>query len=109
MGMGFVLAQQIGGMMGQLSTQPFGGQATQSQAPPPMPVQVSYFYAVNGQQSGPVSFEKLKEFFACRTINRDSLIWKQGMAKWTELKEILCHHYQRHNLKLKADKLALLL
>jgi hypothetical protein len=89
MGMGFVLAQQMGNAMGQPSSQPFGGQSPQPQAvPPPMPVQVSYFYAVNGQQSGPVSFEKLKELFANRTINRDSLIWKQGMDNWAALKEI---------------------
>ena len=88
MGMGFVLAQQMGGMMGQPGTQPFGGQATQPQAPPPVPAQVVYFYAVSGQQLGPVPYEKLKELFASRIINRDSLIWKQGMASWTELKEI---------------------
>jgi len=88
MGMGFVLAQQMGGMMGQPSNQPFVGQPVQQQSPPPMPVAITYFYAVNGQQLGPVSFEKLKELFASRTINRDSLIWKQGMANWTALKEI---------------------
>ncbi len=90
MGMGFVLAQQMGTMMGQPSGQPFGGQSQQAQlqGPPPVPVQVSYFYAVNGQQTGPVSFDKLKELFANRTINRDSLVWKQGMSKWANLKEV---------------------
>ena len=88
MGMGFVLAQQMGGLMGQPAAQPFGGQAAQPQAPPPMPAQITYFYAVSGQQLGPVSLEKLKELFASRTINRDSLIWKQGMASWTALKEV---------------------
>lgn len=88
MGMGFVLAQQMGSMMGQPATQPFGSPSAPIQGPPPIPVQLSYFYAVNGHQSGPVSFEKLKELFASRTINRDSLIWKQGMANWTTLKEV---------------------
>jgi membrane protease subunit (stomatin/prohibitin family) len=90
MGMGFVLAQQMGNMMSQPGTQqPFGGQPQQAvTAPPPMPAQVHYHYAVNGQQAGPVTFDKLKELFASRTINRDSLIWKQGMANWTALKDI---------------------
>ncbi|MBD0851351.1 SPFH domain-containing protein [Maribacter arenosus] len=90
MGMGFVLAQQMGNMMSQPGTQqPFGGQPQQVAAvPPPMPAQVYYHYAVNGQQAGPVTFDKLKELFASRTINRDSLIWKQGMANWTALKDI---------------------
>ncbi|MGB5435902.1 MAG: SPFH domain-containing protein [Maribacter sp.] len=89
MGMGFVLAQQMGNMMSQPGTQqPFGGQPQQATAPPPMPTQVVYHYAVNGQQLGPVTFDKLKELFASRTINRDSLIWKQGMANWAALKDI---------------------
>lgn len=89
MGMGFVLAQQMGNMMSQPGTQqPFGGQPQQATVPPPMPTQVVYHYAVNGQQLGPVTFDKLKELFASRTINRDSLIWKQGMANWAALKDI---------------------
>ncbi len=89
MGMGFVLAQQMGGMMS-----PMGGQQqampiqNSPVAPPPMPVQVQYFYASNGQQAGPASFDQLKVLFANRTINKDSLIWKQGMANWTALKDI---------------------
>ncbi|MBT8300433.1 MAG: SPFH domain-containing protein [Maribacter sp.] len=90
MGMGFVLAQQMGNMMSQPGTQqPFGGPVEQAAAvPPPMPAQVMYHYAVNGQQAGPVTFDKLKELFASRTVNRDSLVWKQGMANWTALKDI---------------------
>jgi membrane protease subunit (stomatin/prohibitin family) len=90
MGMGFVLAQQMGNMMSHPGTQqPFGGQPQQVAAvPPPMPTQLMYHYAVNGQQAGPVTFDKLKELFASRTVNRDTLVWKQGMANWTALKEV---------------------
>ncbi|MEP3385697.1 MAG: SPFH domain-containing protein, partial [Flavobacteriaceae bacterium] len=88
MGMGFVLAQQMGGMMS-----PQMGGTTQMQqagaaAPPPMPAAVQYFYASNGTQQGPVSFEQLQALFAGRTVNRDSLVWKQGMAAWTALKDV---------------------
>jgi len=88
MGMGFVLAQQMGGLMGPQ----MGGQQMSAQQggtlPPPMPVAVSYFYAANGQQSGPVNFEQLKALFANRTVNKETLIWKQGMTNWAALKEI---------------------
>lgn len=86
MGMGFVLAQQMGNMMTQ--QQPYASAPQGGAAPPPIPVQVLYHYAVNGQQLGPVSLEKLKELFASRTINRDSLVWKQGMASWAALKDV---------------------
>lgn len=89
MGMGFVLAQQMGTMMNpQATQQPFGGVPVATPAPPPIPVQVMYHYAVNGQQLGPVTFDKLKELFANRTVNRDTLIWKQGLANWSPLQDV---------------------
>ncbi|MEM8764497.1 MAG: SPFH domain-containing protein [Bacteroidota bacterium] len=88
MGMGFVLAQQMGGMMNpQMGTAP-QVQQTNAAVPPPMPVAVQYFYAANGVQQGPVSFEQLQALFAGRTINRDSLVWKQGMDNWAPLNEV---------------------
>jgi len=87
MGMGFVLAQQMGNMMNPQATQPAFGGSPQA-VPPPIPVAIQYHYAVNGQQLGPVSFDRLKELFANRTINKDSLIWKQGMANWSALKDV---------------------
>ena len=91
MGMGFVLAQQMGGMMGNSQASQPIQQGTGSPAaavPPPMPAQNQYYYAANGSQQGPVSFEQLKALFASRTINRESLIWKQGMKEWSQLQEI---------------------
>jgi hypothetical protein len=88
MGMGFVLAQQMGGMM----SPQMGGQApaptAQHAMPPPMPTAIQYFYAANGQQAGPVTLEQLKALFANRTVNKDTLIWKQGMSGWTALNQV---------------------
>lgn len=86
MGMGFVLAQQMGNLMGG-TAQPQAAQGLGA-TPPPMPVQTLYHYALGGTQHGPVGLEQLQALFANRTINRDSLIWKQGMAAWTPLKEV---------------------
>ncbi len=88
MGMGFALAQQMGGMMSPQMVQQPNTNVQQTPVPPPMPVQVMYHYASNGTQMGPVPFDKLKELFANRTINKESLIWKQGMANWGALKDI---------------------
>jgi len=87
MGMGFALAQQMGGMLNPQVGQQVGA-SPQAAVPPPMPQQVMYHYAVSGQQAGPVPFEKLKELFANRTINKDSLVWKQGMSNWAPVKEV---------------------
>lgn len=87
MGMGFVLAQQMGGMM---SPQMGGQQATPQGGamPPPMPQAVQYFYAANGAQAGPVGMDQLRALFANRTINKDTLVWKQGMDNWSALNSV---------------------
>lgn len=90
MGMGFVLAQQMGGMMNpQMGQQQMQQQQQQGgMMPPPMPAAVQYFYAANGTQAGPVSFEQLQSLFASRTVNKDTLVWKAGLAAWTPLQQI---------------------
>jgi membrane protease subunit (stomatin/prohibitin family) len=88
MGMGFVLAQQMGNMFNPQGAQQGLGAQQQAATPPPMPNQVMYHYASNGQQMGPVSIDRLKELFASRTVNKDSLVWKQGMQNWSALKDV---------------------
>ena len=90
MGMGFVLAQQMGGMMNpQMGQQQMQQQQPQGgMMPPPMPAAVQYFYAANGTQAGPVSFEQLQSLFASRTVNKDTLVWKAGLSAWTPLQQI---------------------
>lgn len=89
MGMGFVLAQQMGSMMGgSMGQQQAFPTAASAATPPPMPTQVLYYYALNGAQQGPVTLDQLRALFAGRTINRESLVWKQGMANWTALQEV---------------------
>ena len=88
MGMGFVLAQQMGNMMNPGMQQQVQPQPVAAAVPPPMPTPMQYFYAVDGQQQGPVSFEVLKGLFANRTINRDSLVWRQGLENWSALKDV---------------------
>ena len=89
MGMGFVLAQQMGGLMSpQMGGQQMPMQQQGSMMPPPILAAIQYFYAVNGQQAGPVSIEQLRALFANRTINKDTLVWKQGMGAWTALNAV---------------------
>ena len=90
MGMGFVLAQQMGTMMNPNlgRQQQFPQAQTGAVVPPPMPVQVSYHYALGGQQQGPVTFEKMQELFANRTINKNTLVWKPGLSSWVALKDV---------------------
>ncbi len=77
MGMGManqMMNQQNMGMQQQNS----GNQA----APPPIPGQEPYFVAVNGQQQGPFTPNILQQMANSGQINKETLVWKQGMSGW---------------------------
>ena len=90
MGMGFAMAQQMGNMFGQTqstTTNTNNGGAAPA-TPPPLPQQTQYFYAANGQQVGPVTYEGLSGLFANKSIDANTLVWKQGMANWAALSTV---------------------
>lgn len=78
MGMGMM------GQMGNMFQQNNGGQNQQmgnTNMPPPPPI-VQFFVAVNGAQTGPFSIQQLQAMATSGQFNRQSLVWKQGMAGW---------------------------
>lgn len=74
MGMGFAMAQQMG--------QTFSGNQASS-TPPPVPPALNFFVVINGQQAGPYDMNTLKQMASSGQINKDSLVWREGMANWT--------------------------
>jgi hypothetical protein len=82
MGMGFAMANQMGqAFTGGQQQQP---QANQSQTPtpPPIPPTLTFFVVVNGQQAGPYDLNTLKQMAMQNQINRDVLVWREGMVNW---------------------------
>src|SRR5213596_1665149 len=43
---------------------------------------MDWYYAINGQQSGPVSEAQLDEIARTGGITSTTLVWRQGMANW---------------------------
>jgi membrane protease subunit (stomatin/prohibitin family) len=82
MGMGFVMAQQMGQMFNQQNPQ------SNQQTPPPIPGVAQYFIAVNGQQQGPYTQQVLQQMIQQGTLTRDTLIWKQGMGSWSKAGDV---------------------
>ncbi len=70
-------------MMGQMGNafqnQQFNGTTGTNTPPPPI---VQYFVAVNGAQTGPFSVQQLQAMAASGQFNKQSQVWKQGMAAW---------------------------
>ena len=87
MGMGFAMANQ----MGQAFTGSAPSQAKQQKAatgPPPIPNAVTFHVAIDGNQSGPYDINTLKQMASQNQINKDILVWKEGMANWLAAGEV---------------------
>jgi hypothetical protein len=65
------------------STNPVG-----NNQPPSIPV-VVYFVAVNGSQTGPFNVQQLQNLVANGQLQRNTLVWKQGMTNWEEAFKLL--------------------
>lgn len=46
---------------------------------------MSWFYALDGQQAGPVTDSQLEELLSSRKIGPATLVWREGMAEWKPL------------------------
>lgn len=56
--------------------------------PPPLPDPVQWYAGINNQQAGPFTPEQLQEMIAQGQIDRETLVWKQGMAGWVKAGEV---------------------
>ncbi len=86
MGMGFAMANQMGQTFtgGQQQSPPQQQQqAATPPPPPPIPPALTFFAVVNGQQAGPYDLQTLKQMAMQNQINKDTLVWREGMANWT--------------------------
>ena len=83
LGAGAMMCQQMAGVRTGAAAAPGTAQPAQQVAPPPLPGGAQYYVAINNQQAGPVTMDALKQHLAAGSVQRDTLVWKQGMASWT--------------------------
>lgn len=80
MGAGLAMAQQM--------QNAFNQPAQASSAPPPPPPQAVFHVAVNGQTTGPFDMSALHQQAQSGQLTRASMVWKQGMAGWTQAGDV---------------------
>jgi len=71
-GAGVAIGQQMAGAMAGAS----------QGAPPPLPGQVRFHVALNGQPSGPFDAAAIEAKVRDGSVTRATLVWKPGMAQW---------------------------
>lgn len=74
-GAGMAIGQQMAGAMA-------GGGQRPSAAPPPLPTVVGYYCGIAGKQAGPFDVGSLADQIRQGAVNRQTLVWKPGMAGW---------------------------
>lgn len=79
LGMGVGMGNIFGSQMQQVG-QPMAN--PQPVASPPPVVFSPYHVYINGSQQGPFDANTLKSLVDSNVMNRDTLVWKQGMAQW---------------------------
>src|SRR5688572_21693837 len=47
---------------------------------------MNWFYALGGQQQGPVDDDQLDSLLAAGTLTAETLVWREGMAGWQPLR-----------------------
>ncbi len=75
LGLGAGIGNQLGNVSSHLNTK------NTPQSPPP--ITNSYFVLINSQQNGPLGLEEVKQLIANVRINRQTMVWKEGLAEWT--------------------------
>jgi membrane protease subunit (stomatin/prohibitin family) len=53
------------------------------QGPPPLPPSVTFYVAMGGKQAGPFDLSVLSGYVHNGTLQRSTLVWRQGMAAWS--------------------------
>jgi len=85
MGMGLGVGAGIGQQMGQMAGNVMN---TNPATPPPIPQQITYFVYVNGQQIGGQTPQMIQQLVMQGTVNRDTLVWTQGMPNWVAASQV---------------------
>ena len=75
LGMGFAMANQMARGFGQSG-------ATGMAAPPPLPAQMQWYYAANGQSMGPISQVQVESAIQAGQIEASTMVWNAGMGGW---------------------------
>ncbi len=81
MGMGYGMMDQMMQAQTQMNQQQQQDRSV-TPPPPPLPPQIEIFVAQNGQQTGPFDLTTVTQMVKNGAINRDTLVWKTGMAAW---------------------------
>jgi len=81
-GLGFGMGQGMFNQMNNMNQNQQQNMNNGGSVPPPLPGQVKFFVAVNGQQHGPYEMPMLQQMIQNKQITQQTMVWKEGMPAW---------------------------
>ncbi|MBL3655596.1 SPFH domain-containing protein [Fulvivirga sediminis] len=81
MGLGFGMANNL------MNNQQYQNSSNGGSTPPPFN-EKKYFVILNGSQNGPYPVSQIKEYIKQGNVNRDTMVWAEGMANWDQAGKI---------------------
>lgn len=84
------IGMQMGSHFAQFiqSSKPVMQQQSAASTPPPIPLSVSFFFVLHGQQAGPYDINEIQQLVVSKTITSQTLAWKAGMSSWAACSSI---------------------
>jgi membrane protease subunit (stomatin/prohibitin family) len=84
MGMGFGMGNVMGNMTGNMNTgnQNKADSSGNTSPPPPPSANAQYFVLLDNKQNGPHHLNAIQDMINKNMINRQTLVWKEGMSEW---------------------------
>ena len=100
MGMGFGMGNVMGNMTGNMNTgnQNKADSSGNASPPPPPSKNVQYFVLLENKQNGPHNLNAIQDMINSNMINRQTLVWKEGMPDWRNIMD-------QNDLKEMFDKI----
>ncbi|MFN8076353.1 MAG: SPFH domain-containing protein [Kineosporiaceae bacterium] len=83
-GLGMAVGQRMANQLNPAAAAPAPAPAAAPAAPPPLPAAPAWYVGVGGQQQGPFDAAGLAAQAAAGSLTGSTLVWRQGMAAWTE-------------------------
>ncbi len=100
MGMGFGMGNVMGNMTGNMNTgnQNKADSSGNTSPPPPPSANAQYFVLLDNKQNGPHHLNAIQDMINKNVINRQTLVWKEGMSEWGNIMD-------QNDLKEMFDKI----
>lgn len=86
-GMSAAIAQQMVKSMNQSMQSMYIPGSIQSM-PQPAGMAPTYYVAIDGKQTGPLSEAELTQLIIQKQVNKDTLAWMPGMAAWQPVEKV---------------------